>query len=126
VVERQLQLARAWTVSDTGGTAITMTGNNNKRRTSFPTSLVTDIRLGGPVTAGTRTLDAAPHAFALGWMAAIGLVIPLTPLYDASNGHEHPIVFAQNEGFLIRIGATEGASTRKTFVSAVWAEVNVY
>lgn len=124
VVERQMILARAFTASDTGGTAATLTGNNMKRRTSMGTTLLTDARFGGFLTAGTRTLDAAPMAAVSGWMAAVGTVIPFTTLYDATNAHEYPVVFAQNEGFIIRLGAAETASTRRTFVSVDWAEVN--
>lgn len=129
LVERQLIIQRANTVADTAGTAFVLTGNNNKRRTSFGTSLVSDVRIGGFLTAGTRTLDANPVASAIGWMAAIGNVIgtagvPAT-LYDISST-DYPIVFAQNEGFLVRLGAAETASTRQTFVSIDWAEVNAF
>lgn len=129
LVERQLIIQRANTVADTAGTAFVLTGNNNKRRTSFGTSLVSDVRIGGFLTAGTRTLDANPIASAIGWMAAIGNVIgtagvPAT-LYDISST-DYPIVFAQNEGFLVRLGAAETASTRQTFVSIDWAEVNAF
>jgi hypothetical protein len=57
-------VARAFTASDSGGTAATLTTNNAKKRTSFPTTLVTDMRISttGALTAGTRTLDAQPIA----------------------------------------------------------------
>jgi hypothetical protein len=127
LVERQLILARSWTVSDSGGTALTP----SKHRASFGTSLVTDVRIGGFLTAGTHTFDAVPISSAIGWMGAVGNVIgsgsgSLVTLYDATNGTEYPIVFAQNEGFVIRLGAAETASTRMTFVSVDWAEVNAY
>src|SRR5205823_1142382 len=37
--------ARSFTVSDSGGTALTLTGNNAKKRTAYATSLVTDVRI---------------------------------------------------------------------------------
>ena len=33
----QLQVARSWTVADSGGTAVALTGNNCKHRTSLAT-----------------------------------------------------------------------------------------
>lgn len=130
LVERQLVIARAFTVADSAGTALTPTTNNAKHRTSFPTSLVSDVRIGGFLTAGTHTLDANPVASAIGWMPAVGNVIGagngLVTLYDATNETEYPIVFATSEGFVIRLGAAETASTRQTFVSVDWAEVNAY
>lgn len=125
VVERQMIMARSFTASDTGGTAFTLTGNNQKHRTSMDTSVVTDMRIGGFLSAGTRTLDAQPVATVSGWMAAVGTVIPMTTLYDYKET-EYPIVLAQDEGFIIRLGGAETASTRRTFVNVDWAEVNSY
>lgn len=131
LVERQLILARAYTASNSGGTAATLTGNSMKRRTSFGTTLLTDARFGGFLTAGTRTLDAAPVASAANWMSAVGTVIGGPPgapatLFDAIGGADYPIIFAQNEGFLVRLGAAETASTRQTYVSVDWAEASAY
>ena len=51
--------ARSWTVAGSGGTRLTLTGNNAKLRTSFPTSQVNDagISTTGALTVGTKTLD---------------------------------------------------------------------
>src|SRR3990167_8915508 len=59
-----LFVARSFTASDSGGTAATLTGNNQKRRTNMGTSLMTDMRIAGTtgLTVGTRTLDAHPVA----------------------------------------------------------------
>jgi hypothetical protein len=55
-------------------------------------------------------------------MSGVGVVIPMTTLYEAPTDNENGIVFAQNEGFLIRLGAAETASTRMTFVIAEYDE----
>lgn len=147
VNERQLIIARSFTVADTGGTAVTLTGNNQKRRSSQGTSLVSDMRVGGPLTAGTRTLDAAPVSTVVGWSGALstGTVIGasgsspvgaarstegggvMAKLLDATNGQDYPIVLAQNEGIIIRMGAAQPTgAANQTFFNIVWAEVNAY
>jgi hypothetical protein len=146
ITERQLIVARSFTASDTGGTALTPTLNNQKRRTSFGTSLATDIRIGNPITAGTRTLDANPMSRALGWSALnhTGPIIgaqgaaasaaawatagsePIK-LLDATNGQDHPIVLAQNEGIIVRIGVVmPTGATQETWVNVVWGEAASY
>jgi hypothetical protein len=148
ITERQLVIARGFTASDTGGTAVTLTGNNAKRRTSMPTSLVTDMRFGGALTPGTRTLDANAIATVIGWsgLLSTGVVIGATSgsavgaarsteggiglvtLLDAINGQDHPIVLASNEGVIVRIGgvAEPAGATQQTFVNIVWAEVSAF
>lgn len=148
--ERELIVARSFTVSDTGGTAITLTGNNQKMRTSQATSLVGDMRAGGPLTAGTRTLDANPVSSVLSWLglnftgldigsggASISTItsgwtglggIGMIPLLDAVTGQDYPLVLAQNEGFIIRIGkdAQPSGFTQQTYFNITWCEVNAY
>lgn len=147
ITERQLILARGFTASDTGGTSATLTGNNQKMRTSMGTSLLTNLQIGAPLTAGTRTLDAAPISSTMGWSALLntgttiggfGGVSTVTAttsavagggqfqkLWDAINGQEYPIVFAQNEGAVIRIGAVQPTTAvQQTLVRVVWAEAN--
>lgn len=147
ITERQLIVARSFTVSDTGGTAVTLTGNNAKRRTSHATSLVTDMRFGTTITAGTRTLDANPVASVLAWAplnhtgVEIGGTgsgptsaawstaggIGMVKMYDATDGHQHPIVLAQNEGLIMRIGAAQPTgSTQQTFLNVLWAEATTF
>lgn len=147
ITERQLIIARGFSISDTGGTAITLTGNNAKRRTSMGTSLFTDVRIGAPLTAGTRTLDANAVASVLGWsgLLSTGLAIgasgasavsaarsteggiQFARLLDATNAQDHPIVLATNEGIVVRIGVVQpSGSTQQTFINVVWAEVASY
>jgi hypothetical protein len=119
--------ARSYTVSDTGGTTATLTGANAKKRTSFGTTLLTELRFGttGVLTAGTRTLDAQP--FARLACNALGAAVnqsnfTANVLWQRDSEGEYPIVFAQNEGFIIQVTCP---ATGVWFWSAnlEWAEV---
>ena len=99
----ELVIARGFTASDSVGTAIDLTTNNNKYRTSFATSLVTDARISTTVllTAGTRTLDAqAAAVIPCVTGTAIGNPLAMTTIYSRSS--LFPIVLAQDEGLIIR------------------------
>ena len=128
----QIFLARTFTASDTGGTAITITGNSMKKRTSMATTLITDIRkstLAAGLTAGTRTLDADP---VLEMPTQQLITTPNTTTYtktlDFTNSGDMLFVFAQNEGFIVR-GPTVvfgAAGTANLVVDVAWAEVASY
>ena len=120
----ELFVARSFTASDTGGTTVTLTGNNNKYRTSFATSLVTDARIAttGTLTAGTRTLDSQAAAMipcVTG--TAIGVPLAMTTIYSRSS--LFPIVLAQDEGLIIRNQAAGPATGTFTLhVQMRWFE----
>lgn len=125
----ELILARAYTVNGTAGTAIdagdTVT-TTNKLIKAQPASLITAgclrVATTAVITAGTLTLDANPIAMASGWSGAIGDMVPpagsgsavpghYAVLYDgALSAHEAPIVFGQNEGFVVRNKILMGAT----------------
>lgn len=128
----QVFIARSFTVSDSAGTAITLTGNNMKKRTSMGTTLVTDIRksaVAAGLTVGTRTLDAEPILE----LPTIQTVTTINnTMYsnnvDFTNALDHPEVFAQNEGFIVR-GPTVvfgAAGTANLLVEVAWAEALAY
>jgi hypothetical protein len=129
-------IARSWTAAGSGGTRATMTGNNQKLRTSMGTSLVNDIGCSttAALTAGTKTLDSQDiGAVATGigtgalTVASVHSIIPKTMLYDMYCGERHPVVFAQNEGFVIRIGAAMPATMTWHFqAECEWGEVAAY
>ena len=114
VIDLTLTIARGWTVDGTGGTAATLTGNNQKMRTSMGTSLFGTIRF--PTTAalgaGTKTLDAheigriTTHSSAgVGGATPIigSTFLPRYELYEQDVGDgEHPIILATNEGGVVR------------------------
>lgn len=128
----QVFIARGFTASDSAGTAITLTGNNMKKRTSMGTTLVTDIRqsaVAAGLTVGTRTLDANPI---LELPTNQTITTPNATLYsnnfDATNAGDMPAVFAQNEGWIVR-GPTVvfgAAGTANLAVDTTWGEVSSY
>lgn len=129
----QVFIARAFTASDSVGTAITLTGNEMKKRTNMGTTLVTDIRksaVAAGVTAGTRTLDANPI---MEMLTNSTITTPNSTQYEKEleidMGHgNHPVVLAQNEGFIVR-GPTVvfgAAGTANLVVDVSWAEMAVF
>ena len=107
--------ARGWSANGTGGTAAVVTGNISKLRTSMGTSLLSDARIctTAALGAGTKTIDHATTnmgavSFGIGTGAittALDLTfLPDTKLFDADGEGMHPLVCAQNEGFIIRNG----------------------
>ena len=124
--------ARGWTVSDSAGTAITLTTNSMKKRTSMGTTLVTDIRaaaVAAGLTVGTRTLDANA---VLILPTQQTITTPNASLYvadlDMDHGSAHPLVFAQNEGFIVRGPTTAfgAAGTANLMVDVAWAELAAF
>lgn len=125
-------LARSFTASDSAGTAITLSGSNQKKRTSLATSLVTDARIAAAVTltAGTRTLDSQAFLNVVAKTLAAAATVQdasLSSEYDVRVGEMYPIVLAQNEGFIVRnIIALGAAGTIRLSVQVEWDEVSSY
>lgn len=133
-------IARNWTVADSAGTAVTLGANNQKKRTSFGTTLITtaaEMRIGTTtiVGAGTRTLDANPLIVDSGIThdpnvaAATAQIIAGRPqiLMDYTHAADHPLIFAQNEGIVVRntiIFPAAGAA--RLNLEMGWAEVASY
>lgn len=129
-------MARGWTADGSGGTAATMTGNNQKLRTSMGTSLVGTIRMAttAALGAGTKTIDGQDFgAMATGiGTGAITTGVKL-PIFDQQNllnvdsTNDHPVILATNEGILVRVGnAGPAAMTWHLAVSCQWAEVTAF
>lgn len=128
-------LARAWTVDGTGGTAATLTGNNQKLRTNHATSEVVSARMAttAALGAGTKTLDAQDIGGVTGGiyfdLAAGDLsnqLIPWTNLFgEFAAGMGFPIVLANQEGFVVRSGlAMPATMTWNLVVNVLWSEVD--
>lgn len=117
--------ARAFSASDTGGTAATLTGNNGKLRTSMGTTEVADIRIAntGALSAGTRTKDDDPMAtLSASVITTAGLpLFEKAELYRAHAG-EWPLILAQNEGFVIE-ATVPATGTWKLGIDTAWEEV---
>lgn len=126
-------IQRGFTASDTGGTALTPTGNSQKMRTTMGSSLVGDVRIAttGALGAGTKTPDAQPvwnGQYVQGNTAlASGVVDDTIYISNIGGVGEHPILFAQNEGFNIRaVTAMGAAGVVKIWVAVRWVEVAVF
>ena len=117
-----LIVARAYSVVDTGGTAIdvggTITGSG-KRYTAQPASQLANLQIHGTgaLTAGTRTLDASPVSVLSAWSAVIGDTVPLVTsggggapgiLWDSRGTNDH-LVLATGEGLVFRNLILQGA-----------------
>lgn len=122
-----LIIARSYTASATGGTAIDVgstVANTGNLAASFSTSVITAnctrVATTDAFTAGTQTLDANPISILSGWSAAIGDTVP-----DVSSGnseragvlwdyrdssHGMPIKLVQDEGIVIRNLVLMGAT----------------
>ena len=124
-------VARSFTGSDSGGTQIVMSGNNQKARTSMTTSQIAtggDMRIASTaaLTTGTRTLDSLSFAYANAWGGGALLTTSIQPqqltLYENFAG-DSPIVLASNEGIVINNIVAFGAGGVATIVVNIeWVE----
>lgn len=124
-----LFVARNFSASDTGGGALTMTTNNAKRKTAFGTATAQDIRTSTTATlsAGTRTLDAAPVSTVVVPVPATTVSTILVPNRDLLRygPDAWPLVLAPNEGLVLQ--ATVPATGTWCFnVNIDWDEVAAY
>jgi hypothetical protein len=121
-------VARSYTGAHTGGTAITLSTNNQKRRVGGATSLVTDARVAtaAALTNVTNTMDAQAFGSCSGFAVTTttGVVIPKEALFDArdlldvGSGQavgsglplRSPIVIGANEGIIVRNTVLMGAA----------------
>lgn len=130
-------VARSWTVAGSGGTRLTLTGDNANLRTSMSTSEVNDagISTTGALTAGTKTLDttdigAISQGIGTGAIT-VAVALPLVEdgkLLDADGEGQHPLVLANQEGFVIRTGANAfpAGLTWSFSVNVLWGEVPAF
>lgn len=130
-----LLVARAYTAQETTNlTALTLTGNNAKMRTTpmgTPNATIGVANLAAGLTGGTRTIDANPIGIAslsgAGAIAGLGTGLPTTEIYSAVAAGTHPLVLAANEGLLLQWGATALATgTVVVGLEVEWAEVVVF
>lgn len=138
IVNLDLVIARSWSAAGTGGTAATITGNNQKTRTSMGTTLLGEARCAttAALGAGTKTLDSQAVGnvylgIGTGAITAshrLQLIEKIDMVEIDADNSIHPIVLAQNEGFVIKNGATAFplSMTWGMSVTVVWAEVSAY
>lgn len=125
-----LLFSRSWTADGSGGTAMTITGNNQKLRTSMGTMLVGAIRGSSTaaLTAGTKTNDSQSlglFAFSIGTVANVIYAPNRIELFDSKNHQSHPVVLAQNEGLSAR-ATVPATGTWQFGMSIGWTEVASY
>ena len=130
-------IARSWTVDGSGGSAATLTGNNQKLRTTHATSEVSTARTASTAAlgAGTKTIDAqdigsvvSSLIFATAAGAASGVLVPKTNLFGEFSGSlAWPVLLANQEGIIIRIATAFPATMTWAFtVDVAWSEVNAF
>ena len=134
-VQIDMVKSTAWSAAGTGGTAISPAALL-KKRTSMGSSLIAsgDIRIAttAALGAGTKTLEGS----AMAALAGAGpvttsingeIIAPGTILFRAETGDgQHPLVFAQNEGFSIRSVAVPATGTWTAAVQIDWSEVAAF
>lgn len=134
-VQIDLIKSTGWSVAGTGGTAISPAALLKKRTSMASTLLASgDMRIAttAALGAGTKTLEAYAQAS----LAAAGpitaslngqIVAPGTILFRAEVGDaQHPLVFAQNEGFSIRSVAVPATGTWTAAIQVDWTEAAGY
>ncbi len=127
-----LFVARGFTASDTGGSAVTLTGNTGKLRTSFANAAsndVADFRSSSTatLTAGTRTLDGSPLAsvmIAIPTSIDTQMASPGTELFRTRLG-EQPLQFSTNEGFVI-VATVPGTGTWSGAAQVCWDVMSAF
>lgn len=138
LVNLECTIARSWSADGTGGTAATVTGNNQKTRTSMGTTLVGTVRTAttAALGAGTKTLDSQSIgnvAIGIGTGAIttshnLQLIEKIDLIEVDADCTMHPIVLATNEGIVVKNGATAwpAAMTWNLAVTVVWCEIAAY
>lgn len=131
-----MRIARSWTVAGTGGTRATLTTNQQKLRTSHATSEVNDIGMATTttLTAGTKTLDLQDIGMVTGGVyfdLAAGdidstIIRPTNLFGEFAGGLGWPLVLVNQEGFVIRNGATAMPATMtwNLAVNVLWLETD--
>lgn len=126
-VDADVIAQRGFTAADTSGTAITLTGNNQKTAQRMSPSLVADMRISttAALTAGTKTADS--QAFGVACFPntnAIATGSAPVDLYKLDAAGQHPMMFGKDEGFNVRIPTAQGATgVVKYYIRVDWAEV---
>lgn len=121
----------SFTVGDTtSSSSILPSGNQNKLRTTgMGTTLLSNANIsqGAAISGGTLTTpDSQPVGSivtSVGTVAGTAFLAPY-PLFDQRPG-EHPLLFAQNEGFMIQ-ATVPITGTWKFAVKVDWSELTAY
>jgi hypothetical protein len=120
------QVARAWTADGTGGNTATITGNNGKLKTGFPTTGIGTIRCASTAAlgAGTKTLETdaiGQQTLTFGTVANV-IYLGQVPLLGEDAANAHPLVLGNQEGFAVK-ATVPATGTWQFGVTVDWAEV---
>lgn len=129
-VDFGLMVARSFSASDSGGTAIALTAANCKHRTSLAALTNIDCRISATaaLTAGTKTLDTNHLSQNGAWsgVAGAGLAVAPNNLLSHDTG-DYPLVLATNEGFnIMSLSAMGAAGVIRVYVNMELAEATAY
>ncbi len=135
----RMQVARSWTVDGTGGATATLSGDNNQlRQTHAAPNCTLRISTTAALGAGTKTLDSgaggdsAPFQALKGVNIGVAATVTNTSYLGApfinffgeqENGH--PLVLAQNEGFVIKATVPATGVWLAAF-TVRWTETSTY
>lgn len=133
-IDIKATVARGYTASGSGGTALTLTGDEAAMRTNMSTSVVGDARVSttAALTNGTRTLDTqdlgqiTTHSSGgVGSATPIigSIYLPTTTLFKANlSSNEYPLILADDEGFVVR-ATVPATGVWNLGIRVKWAEV---
>lgn len=106
-------VAHTYTVANTGGTALTLTGDNCKMSQSdlTPTTALSSARVAttADLATGTSTLDAQAIMSGSAWMAAVGATFSGSKSFLADET-EPAFVLRADQGIVIRNSVLMGAA----------------
>jgi hypothetical protein len=134
-IDVELVLARSFTSQySSGATAIAPGAYSNKARDGMaPSEFVNNsggisVTTTAAMTTATNTLDTYPYSYAAPPVAGFALgSAGVMILYDQTQFGKHPLVFNNNQGFVIRYANTTGATgVSKLGITMEWAEVAAY
>lgn len=123
-----MRFARGFTVLHTAGAAVTLSGDNAKMRTAYPTSSAeARIATTGDLTVGTvSAIDSNPMLVAGSGQPSDGATvgnIPFGATFEAGAAGG-PIVLAQNEGLIFSNEVLMGAAgTANILAELEWREM---
>lgn len=127
--EMSLELITAQSYTQSGGGGFTTIGSTPtfRKRASFPVSRVGDLRYSNTAALilGNRTTAANPIMTQAAFAAGPGTVIDGV-LEMPGGSAEYPLVLAQNEGFILRLGQTSmgAGGTARLLFELAWTEVS--
>lgn len=126
----ELRLATGWSGQGTGNNGITFGADDAKKRYSMASTVMGagDLRVAATAAlgAGTKTLQGQASAYVTGQPGtAVSTFIPAnTPLWERNTADEYPMVFANQQGFVIRSVEVPATGTWKLSVNIEWTEID--